>query len=276
MFPPDNSVIPVDCAVCSKDGTCFFLNSSIVLSQSNNSLNGYLSWYSMGSLAKDRAPHTATILNIVFLSLYGLACAQFNPTFDQIEAAVNALPTYGVSPHRLLTNTHPLFSCLLSQASFRPLDVYMLATSYSIEDLAVATSSHLLSLKLFELSDEKCVRIGALYLKRLFDLHIDRDKALMVALGPLPKRHAPTKFCHCDAGSPGSIGGGLAGNLHKAWAQGLADLTWDLRPDISVHMLNLRLSPIVKEVGCHLCQESVRNRIKDVCSQWSLVRVCLT
>jgi hypothetical protein len=47
-----------------------------------------------------------------------------------------------------------------------PLQLYALAAHYDIFDLAVPTSSHLLSFPLSRLSDEMVERMGAIYLKR--------------------------------------------------------------------------------------------------------------
>jgi hypothetical protein len=271
MFPPNAFGLPTDCVLFSSDRTCFFLNAAIVLAPSSNRLKGLLWSVASGLSASSAklAPHTASVLNIILLSIYGLSCSQFNPTFQELEAAVDGLQTYGISPPQLVTSAHPLFSLILNHAPYRPLDVYILATSNCIEDLAVATSSHLLSLKLYKLTDEMCLKIGAVYLKRLFDLHLDREGCLKAALSPFPTRHAPTKSCRCGAGGAGGAGG----NLHRAWAQGLADLTWDIRPDISVNMLKLKLRPIADVLDCTLCQQSVEKRIDDLCSRWSLVRV---
>jgi hypothetical protein len=268
MFPPNAFGISTDCVLFSSDRTCFFVNSDIALAPSSNMFKGFLWSVSSGlpTTSAKRAPHTASIINIILLTIYGLSCSQFNPTFQELEAAVDGLQTYGISPRQLITSAHPLYSLILNHAPYRPLDVYILATSHSLEDLAVTTSSHLLSLKLYKLTDEMCLKIGAVYLKRLFDLHLDREGSLKAALSPFPTRHAPTKSCRCGAGDAG-------GSLHRAWAQGLADLTWDIRPDISVNMLKLKLSPIAAHLDCTLCQKSVENRIDDLCSRWSLVRV---
>lgn len=63
-----------------------------------------------------------------------------------------------------------MYTLLMAHAPLCPLDLYALAASYDLYDLAVAASSHLLSMTLAMLTDEMAERIGPIYVKRLFFL----------------------------------------------------------------------------------------------------------
>jgi hypothetical protein len=268
MFPPNAFSIPTDCVLLSSDQTYFFLSSKILFSQSSNAFMGLLWSPDTTFLPRPKcAPDTAFILNILLLSIYGVSCSQFDPSFEQLDTAINRLCAYGVSPSELITKNHPLFGLLLTHASFTPLDVYALAASHLLEDLAVASSSHLLSLRLSTITDEVCLKIGAVYLKRLVDLHLDRMDALRAALIVLPDYHQPTVLCQFTGD------GETQSRMRTAWARGVADLTWELRPDISVNMLRLKLTPIAEQLSCPLCRTSVQKRIDELCTRWAVVKV---
>ena len=68
---------------------------------------------------------------------------------------------------------------------------YALAASHDLYSLAVPISSHLLSYPLHMLTDELAEKIGPVYLKRLFFLHLGRLDALRRLLLPPPHPHFP-------------------------------------------------------------------------------------
>ena len=137
-------------------------------------------------------------------------------------AAVDALRDYGVNPKLCIVPSSPLYTLLLSHAPLHPLEVYALAASHDLRELAAATSSHLLSFSLATLSDAVAERIGPIYLKRLFFLHFGRVDALKRLLLPPPHPHAPTPWCDFTEQK----------KLTRAWALASAYLAWDARPGV--------------------------------------------
>jgi hypothetical protein len=154
-----------------------------------------------------------------------MSCVHYSPTFPTVITAVNRLPTYGVSPKLTIVPSTPTYALLLSHAPLFPLELYALAASFDLYDLAVATSSHLLSFSLATLSDEMAEHIGPVYLKRLFFLHFGRSDALKRVLLPPPHPHAPTPWCDFDEQK----------KLTRAWALASAYLAWDARPGAKSH-----------------------------------------
>ncbi|KAJ3506043.1 hypothetical protein NLJ89_g7096 [Agrocybe chaxingu] len=201
----------------------FYVHSHVLLAASENGFRGLLPAPPPSSEGQDpilNVPDNSTVLNVVLHTVYDMSCAHYSPSFATLVTAVNRLPVYGVSPRPHIAPTTPLFSLLLSHAPLHPLELYALAASYDLYDLAVSTSSHLLSFPLASLTDEMAEHIGPVYLKRLFFLHFGRSDALKRVLLPPPRPHAPTPFCDFTEQK----------KLTRAWALASAYLAWDARP----------------------------------------------
>lgn len=149
-----------------------------------------------------------------------MSCAHYSPPFETLVTAVKRFPTYGLRPKARIAPSMPLFQLLLSHAPLFPLELYALASQFDLYELAVSTSSHLLSFQLSSLTDDMAERIGPVYLKRLFFLHFGRADALKRVLLPPPHPHAPTPWCDFTDQK----------TLTRAWALASAYLAWDARP----------------------------------------------
>jgi hypothetical protein len=196
-------------------------------------------------------------------AIYDMSCAHYAPSFEILVAAVTALKTHGIPLHpRVRPSTH-LYTLLMSHAPLYPLELYALAATYDLYDIAVPTSSHLLSLSLASLTDDMAQRIGPVYVKRLFFLHFGRAEALKRLLLPPPHPHAPTPFCDFTEQK----------KLTRAWALASAYLAWDARPDLSTSTMESALSPLGDHLACDLCQGVLKDRIKNLVISWSVVKV---
>ncbi|KAI6094095.1 hypothetical protein EV401DRAFT_1896481 [Pisolithus croceorrhizus] len=146
---------------------------------------------------------------------------------------------YGISVKKYITRFAPLYNLLLFHAPLYPLELYALAASYDLYDLAVPASSHLLSFPLASLTDEMVDRIGPRYLKRLFFLHFGRSDALRRLLLPPPYSHPPTVTCNFTEQK----------KMTRAWALASAYFAWDARPDLSTSSMESALAPLAEEVS---------------------------
>jgi hypothetical protein len=160
------------------------------------------------------------VLNVVLHTMYHISCSNYSPSVPTLSAGVSALKAYGVNLHSYICPSTPLFNLLLSHAPAMPLDVYSLAAEHSLDALAVSASPHLLSFSLSNLSDEIAQKIGSVYLKRLFFLHLGRSDALKRLLLPPPHPHPPTRDCDFIEQK----------KLTRAWALASAHIAWDARP----------------------------------------------
>ena len=216
-----------DVVLVSADGVHFYAHQHRLLAVSMNHMGNLLP--SPGAVTTPplltvHVPHPAEVVNVVLHTMYGLSCAQYLPTLEVVEAAVDSLSLlYGVSVPALAAPGAPLFQLILSFAPFRPLDAYALAAHYQLEDLAVTISSHLLAYNLARLPDSTAQRMGPIYLKRLFLLHQSRVAALRTILFKPPAAHLPVLGCGEESQRM----------LTRAWALAVAQLVWDVLPSKS-------------------------------------------
>jgi hypothetical protein len=276
--------IPPDTVLLSSDSVFFYVHSQFLLTASENGFMGVLPAPPPSSPDQESVislPDDSVVLNVILHTLYEMSCAQYSPTFEVLITAVNRLPAYGIVPKTRIAPSAPLFSLLLSYAPLHPLELYALAATYDLYDLAVSTSSHLLSFPLASLTDDMAGRIGPVYLKRLFFLHFGRSDALKRVLLPPPHPHAPTPECDFTEQK----------KLTRAWALASAYLAWDARPgkisyfiamsgyepvfetDLSTSTMESALRPLAEHLTCEHCQQALRDRIKNLVVQWSVVKV---
>jgi len=266
-FHPGNNhdTLPSDLVVLSTDSVLFHVHSHVLLAASENSF-GYLLPL---CLVEDYdpsfhvpVPETSEIFNIVLHCIYDISCAHHSPSFDTLVAAVTALDSFGVPLKNRILPLTSLYTLLLSHAPLHPLELYTLAASYDLYDLAVSTSPHLLSFSLATLSDDMAERIGPTYLKRLFFLHFGRVDALKRILQPPPRPHVPTKWCDFTDQEA----------LTRAWAFASAHFAWEARPDLSTKFMTSALNPLVDSLSCGPCRQILEDRIRTLVVQWSLVK----
>lgn len=224
-FYPGAHGVDADLIFCSSDSVLFYVHSPVLLAASEHAFRPILS----GSLSDPQCrtsivhvPETSIVLNIIVHALYSISSVQHSPPFTALITAVDQMPRYEINPKRCIIPSNPLHGQLLSCAPGHPLEIYALAARYDIYDVAARASSHLLSYPLGTISDEMAMRIGAVYLKRLLCLHVNRANALknIILVAPLP--HLPTSLCDFDGQQ----------SLTRAWATVASRLAVDARPGL--------------------------------------------
>ncbi|TFK62619.1 hypothetical protein BDN72DRAFT_382746 [Pluteus cervinus] len=268
-FNPDNVAKP-DLIFCSSDSVLFYVNTHTISRASPDAFRTIINSQLDTPHATDPAaqlrvvpiPETSNVLNVMLHTLYGTPCAQHSPTFDTLVNAVGNMPRYGISPATHIVRSSHTYSALVSYAPLCALDLYALAAYHRLEDLAVATSSHLLACSLSVITDDVAQKIGSIYLKRLFDLHLGRFNALKRVLLTPPHPHPPSKECTFVDQR----------NLTRSWALVSAYLAWDARADLSTHSMKLAFKPLIENLACELCQESLDHKLRDAVVQWASVK----
>ncbi|KAF7968624.1 hypothetical protein HWV62_29787 [Athelia sp. TMB] len=224
---------PADLLLMSKDSVFFYVHSGRLLRASHNNFNHLVPEYRKPDLEQQASiipvPEPSEVLNIILHAIYNMSCAHYAPPFSALESAVIAMKAYGVAIQDLVTRGSHIYSSLMSHAPLCPIELYALAASHDLYDLAVATSSHLLSFPLSSLTDEQAKRMGPVYVKRLFFLHFGRAEALKRLLLNPPHPHAPTTWCDFTEQK----------KLTRAWALASAYLAWDARPGLFVAISQL-------------------------------------
>lgn len=231
VLTPRGAKVPSDVLFVSSDFAYFHAHSSIILAVSNNSFNHILPSSSFQDAGKQKGesgcyfganplfavPETSAVFNIIIHTIYRVSCAHYHPSFDDLAETLSALQKYGIEPKVLVTPTSPMFSVLLSHAPDRAFDIYALASQYNIHDLAVAASAYLRAFPLCDLTDEMAERVGAVYVKKLFFMHLGRVEALKNLLFPPPYPHDIVPGC----------GRAQIENMNRAWTMAAVQLSLD-------------------------------------------------
>ncbi|KIK62762.1 hypothetical protein GYMLUDRAFT_260018 [Collybiopsis luxurians FD-317 M1] len=256
--------LPPDIAFSTTDLVLFYVHSHIVLAASDNRFRFLIPMPSMQQTTNlvIHVPESSSVLNIILHLVYNIPSEQYSPPFKTLSDAVNQLPLYGMLPKAHITDHTPLYNQLLSYAPISPIEVYTLAASHDLLELATSTSPHLLSFDLSKLDDQMAEAMGPIYLRKLFFLHVGRCDALKRLLLQPPQPHAPIPTCTPEQQN----------SLTRARALASARLAWDVRPDISAGFLESSLHRLANDLVCESCKESLRERVKNLVEQWSQVK----
>ncbi|KAF9482932.1 hypothetical protein BDN70DRAFT_874347 [Pholiota conissans] len=265
IFFPGSHKPPSDTIFRSSDTVLFYVHCNTILKASRQAfeifLKAPLSEPQFRNAVID-IPETSSILNIILNTVYGQSCAKNSPDFDDLEKAVDQMPLYGIPPTKHLLPDTPLFDTLISHAPIYPIRVYALAGKFNAYELAVKTSSHLLSYRLSELTDELAIKMGAIYLRRLMTLHMTLIDTLKTIILQPPPPHPSTRTCDFVEQK----------KLSRAWALAASYLAWDSRPDLSIHQMQNTLAALGDYMDCDQCKEVLGVRVKEVVVKWVNVK----
>ncbi|KZV65680.1 hypothetical protein PENSPDRAFT_689667 [Peniophora sp. CONT] len=253
---------PPDMILVSSDSVWFYVHTQ-TLAISTNDFHGVL--HNPGNPENPPIiplPEASAELNVLLHSLYNMSAAPYSPSPANVAAALDALHKYGMNPITFTAPHSPLFLLMIRLASMNPLECFAIAAERSMHDLLTAISSFLLACHLPDVTDEQATRIGPLYLKRLFFLHLGRMDALKRILLPPPASHPPSLTCDYVEQK----------QLTRAWALATAYLAWEAKPDISIPSIEAALRPLGEHLSCAQCQGLLRERISNLVVQWSLVK----
>ncbi|TFK60930.1 hypothetical protein BDN72DRAFT_890265 [Pluteus cervinus] len=257
-FNPESQPTEPDLIFSSSDYVLFYVDMKTVAKACPPAFQSAIS----ASLPIVPIQETSLVLNVMLHVLYGTSCARHSPAFETLVSAVDHMHLYDISPAAHITASSHTYATLIAFAPIFPLQLYTLAGHHHLYELAVPTSSHLLSYPFSSISDEAAQRMGWLYLKRLFDLHTNRFNALKEMLLRPPYPHSPTREC-TFADQTG---------LTRGWALVSAYLAWDARADLSTHSIKLAFNPLIEELTCQLCRGSMEDNLQDIVERWACVR----
>ncbi|KZV71860.1 hypothetical protein PENSPDRAFT_629562 [Peniophora sp. CONT] len=256
---PDGNTPDFD--LVANDGVYFAVTASKLRSSSRNNFGGLL----VSSNSSAVIPLSSNVLNLVLHGVYGLSPAKFAPSVDDLAAAVDALEPYGLPKQDLVAHDAPLFRAILMRAPANPIACFTLAARAELEELAVVVSPYTLNVALSEVTNEDAIRIGPRYLKRLFFLHLGRVDALKRILLPPPDLHLPTGACKAEDQR----------RVSRAWTMAVAEMSWDLSPNISVMSLEARMRALGRGWECTQCLNGLDTRIRRLLVDWSLIKTTI-
>jgi hypothetical protein len=204
----------------SADDVYFFAHTRKLLAASTNGFGGLLT--SESPETPVWVPESSTLLNILLHVIYDLPLIHYNPTIVDLTTAVDAFGAFGLSLQAAIAPSSSVFKLLMTRALAFPLEVYTLAASNDIAELATLSSAYLLSFSLASLTEDQASKIGSKYLRRLFFLHLGRIEALKRLLLQPPPFHVPKNGCSI-ADQTGMV---------RAWALASAYISWDAKPGV--------------------------------------------
>ncbi|KAF8903300.1 hypothetical protein CPB84DRAFT_1814685 [Gymnopilus junonius] len=242
-----NAIPPPNTLFLSSDGVSFHVRNETILESSPR----HLKHISRQQIIRLDAPSAE--LNIILHALYGTSAAAYSPDTNILVNAIDRMPTYGILPQSVIWPLTHLYYLLLSHAPICPLKIYALAAHHNISALAISASAHLLSYDLTTITDDMAERIGAIYLKKLLTLHIERNRSLKQILLRPPHPHPPTNECSFTNQD----------RLTRTWALVSAHFVWDVQPDIT---------DVPERLSCGICLEVLEDKIKDTVVQWASVK----
>jgi len=260
IFYPGANISPrvQDLVLVSDDLVLFQVSSSVLLEASDNRFGSLIPSSKVQCV---RLPDTASVLNILLHSLYNMTFPD-SPPLEALIAAAKRFRVYGLSPRLYIVPSKPLYKLFLSYAPLFPLEVYAVAASFDLYDLAAAASSYLLSFSLATLSDEMAQRIGSVYLNRLVNLHMTRMQALKALI--LAQPHPHPEIVSCSFAEQKS--------LVRAWTMVAAPLAWEASPDLSTKVIESSFGTLEGQLSCIECKKRLKEHVRHIVVQWTLMR----
>ncbi|CAL1713991.1 unnamed protein product [Somion occarium] len=203
-------------------------------------------------------PESSQLISVMLHAIYNRPIGSPRPTSAVLIASLDTLKKYGIPLDRYVCANTPLFTALATLAQSRAIELYTLAAENDLYDLAAAASSYLISYNLSSITDEIAVRMGSLYLKKLFVLHSRRTKVVRGLLLTPPATHAPTRTCGADNQL----------RLLRHWDLATASLQTRACPSTSVGSLRSIISIIEPLLTCRDCKATLNARVRQMVVEW--------
>lgn len=140
------------------------------------------------------------------------------------------LPKYGLDLTSVVEEGSSIRKLLISTGLAFPLDTYALVCHHGLEELAVTISAYLISIPLYTLTDEHCIFMGPVYLRRLVFLHLGRTERLRTLLRECLSGHSPIPECDLIDQKR---------TLHTAWNQATHEICSEIGPGTSGEVLQI-------------------------------------
>ena len=268
----DLRTVDTDLVLLSEDRVKFHVQVHRLISSSQNKFNHLLplgsKYEGNGSGNIDRTlsiPEAASVVDVILHAVYRLLYTYDNPTLSDITTALAIFPKYGLSVEHYMKRFTSMHRALSSHTTSSPLDVYALAASYNLEEIAVETSLHLLSLDLNSISYQQASQIGTLYLDRLFNLHLERVEVLKALARRQPERHIAVRRTGANHDDEHN-------ELVRAWALTASHIDSSAKPDLAVTTIESIAKPFQEGLKCYLCKAAFTNCLRELLSDWSCAK----
>ncbi|KAG9048306.1 hypothetical protein FS837_000305 [Tulasnella sp. UAMH 9824] len=144
-----------------------------------------------------------------------------------------------------------------------PIRAYSLAASQGMEDVCVASSEFSLQVTMDTVSEVDALRMGAIYLWRLFMLHHNVLETLKKLMALLPRLHEPDEDC-------------TSRDQHKlvlAWREAAGSIICKpaTQRTTTDDLINA-FGPIRSSTRCPRCRECCQQRTKAMLQEWATIK----
>ncbi|KAF6744116.1 hypothetical protein DFP72DRAFT_1177218 [Ephemerocybe angulata] len=285
-FPRSDST---DVVLLSSDTVLFHVHASKLNAAAAPSA-GQRTWASNTS-TPILVPEPSPVLALMLHTVYATRPSSWASPLPTLIAAIDALVKYDIEPRRLVLPGTPIYGALQTHLPTDAFEVYVLAAHHGLEDLAVEASGQVLAHPVRDISDAAAVRMGATYLRRLYNLYNARKDALQKLLLQGPSFHAAAAAANGVNGFGAATGSGMLDGvtdfaaapaaqspvgcgpegerrLSKAWRARTSSVAWNLRVDLEPDKLRRALEADGSVFDCLECEEAYEARVEEVVESW--------
>lgn len=152
---------------------------------------------------------------------------------------------------------------ILRHAASAPIRAYRLAASQDMEAICVSSSQVTLQVTLDTVSEADALRMGAIYLRRLFVLHATVLETLKRLLVHLPSLHSPTGSCTHEGQR----------KLVEAWREAAGSIILGAAPQRTTTTdLIIVFGPVRSQTSCPRCRGSCQRRTTEIIRVWETIK----
>ena len=118
-----------DLIIVSSDSVFFYVHSYKLLRASTNGFNGLVPANIETKDVKEpdvvlSVPESSQVINIILHTVYGMNCAHYSPTLQDLTSALVALGNYGMPPKTIVVEGTPLYDALRCHATTDAMELY--------------------------------------------------------------------------------------------------------------------------------------------------------
>ncbi|KIO23177.1 hypothetical protein M407DRAFT_215272, partial [Tulasnella calospora MUT 4182] len=205
----------------------------------------------------------SSVLNILLHILYGLNCERYAPSLDVIAHVLeSSYPRYGL---QIIGAGDPsgIGALILKHAPAAPIRAYSLAASQAMEDICVASSEFTFQVTMDTVSEADALRMGPIYLWRLFMLHDNVLETLKKLMALLPSLHQPDESCTWKDQQ----------KLMIAWRETTGSIICKAAPQRTTTTdIIVLFGPVRSQTRCARCRECCQERTKAIIREWETVK----
>lgn len=259
-FSNPSQVDKYDTVFKTTDAILFYVDSAKIPHGAFASLIGSTS----DDVVRVEVPESSAVLDVILHALYDVAFPSDGPSLDLMDKSIDRMPVHGIKPPACIVSGCAVYRLLLTLAPSHPFRVYALAAFHELHDLAVDVSQYTLPLPLADVDDDRAVRMGAIYYKRLIALHFNRKQMLRDLVLFSPSSHPRTQTC----GSNEYI------TMSRAWNLRVSDLLLSdlVLGGVTVEKLRDWFMTLENDFSCDLCVQTLKSRIDGLTSKWALTK----